>query len=92
MYNGWTLATTPPIYTSEWPLPDRGTLPAVPVLLGYWHNAQFVIDLATGDVWYRIRHDPIWMHYSSTAAWLQTRAGRDYVRATQPAGVGGRGF
>ena len=83
MHSDWMPAPTMPIYSPEWPQPERGTIPAVPVLLGYWHNAQFVVDLATGDVWYRVQHDPIWMHYSSVATWLQTRAGRDYLRAME---------
>jgi hypothetical protein len=83
MNNGWTLPTTSPIYNSAWPLPERGALPSAPVLLWYWHNAQFVIDVATGDILYRVQHDPIWMHYSSIATWPQTRAGKDYMRAIQ---------
>jgi hypothetical protein len=80
MNNNWTLATTSPIYTSKWPLPERGMLPVAPVLLGYWRDAQFAVDMATGDVWYRVVHDPVWMHYSKAAGWLETRAGKDYMR------------
>ena len=83
MDNEWNLPATPPIYNPDWPLPERGTLPSALVLLGYWHNAQFAIDVATGDVWYRVWHDPTWMHYSSVATWLQTRAGKEYMRAIQ---------